>query len=121
VKKLGALLILLFLALALVFSHSGGLDSNGGHWDRKSGTYHYHRSPGYTPTTVAPTTTTTTPSNIQKKEIIVYITKTGSKYHVAGCQYLKSSMISTSLESALVQGYTPCSVCKPPIKLEEGK
>ena len=24
-------------------THSGGLDQNGGHWDRKKGTYHYHR------------------------------------------------------------------------------
>jgi hypothetical protein len=24
-------------------SHSGGLDKNGGHYDRSNGTYHYHR------------------------------------------------------------------------------
>jgi hypothetical protein len=24
-------------------SHSGGLDKNGGHYDTKTGTYHYHR------------------------------------------------------------------------------
>ncbi len=24
------------------FAHPGSLDSNGGHWNRKSGTYHYH-------------------------------------------------------------------------------
>ena len=23
--------------------HSGGLDRNGGHYDRSNGTYHYHR------------------------------------------------------------------------------
>ena len=23
--------------------HSGGLDQNGGHYDRSNGTYHYHR------------------------------------------------------------------------------
>lgn len=23
--------------------HSGGLDRNGGHYDRSTGTYHYHR------------------------------------------------------------------------------
>lgn len=120
-KKSIAFFALLIFAATALFSHSGGLDSNGGHWDRKSGTYHYHRSPNYTPTTVTPTTTTTIQSNTEKNEIIVYITKTGSKYHVAGCQYLKSSMISTSLDNALAQGYEPCSVCKPPIKLEEGK
>lgn len=25
------------------FSHPGGLDSNGGHYDRRSGNYHYHQ------------------------------------------------------------------------------
>jgi len=47
---------------------------------------------------------------------IVYITETGSKYHKSGCRYLKKSKIAISLESALSQGYTPCSVCKPPIE-----
>lgn len=27
------------------FAHSGGLDSNGGHYNRKTGTYHCHRCP----------------------------------------------------------------------------
>ena len=25
-----------------VLAHSGRTDSNGGHWNRKKGTYHYH-------------------------------------------------------------------------------
>ena len=28
------------------FGHGGGLDSNGGHYDRKTGVYHFHRSVG---------------------------------------------------------------------------
>ena len=28
-----------------LFAHGGGLDSNGGHNDRKNGGYHYHRAP----------------------------------------------------------------------------
>lgn len=28
-----------------VISHSGGLDSCGGHYNRKTGGYHYHRGP----------------------------------------------------------------------------
>jgi len=35
--------IALTLGSALVLAHSGGLDSNGGHNDRKNGGYHYHR------------------------------------------------------------------------------
>ena len=34
-------LILLSL-LQVAFSHSGRTDSNGEHWDRETGTYHYH-------------------------------------------------------------------------------
>lgn len=41
--KLTALLFL--LTPALVFSHGGRLDSNGGHHDRQNGTYHCHREP----------------------------------------------------------------------------
>lgn len=28
---------------AVETGHSGGLDQNGGHYDRKNGGYHYHR------------------------------------------------------------------------------
>lgn len=41
----------------------------------------------------------------------VYITNTGSKYHSAGCRYLKKSQIPISLSEAKRQGYTACSVC----------
>jgi endonuclease/exonuclease/phosphatase family metal-dependent hydrolase len=44
----------------------------------------------------------------------VYITETGSKYHRGDCQYLWNSKIPISLVDACNQGYTPCSVCKPP-------
>ena len=41
----------------------------------------------------------------------VYVTDTGSKYHSAGCRYLKKSQIPISLSEAKRQGYTACSVC----------
>ena len=41
----------------------------------------------------------------------VYVTETGSKYHSAGCRYLKKSQIPMSLSEAKRQGYTACSVC----------
>lgn len=47
-------------------------------------------------------------------EITVYITKTGKKYHRAGCRYLKKSCIPISLKKAKAYGYGPCSVCRPP-------
>ena len=45
---------------------------------------------------------------------VVHITKTGEKYHNAGCSYLKSD-IPISLSNAVSQGYTPCSRCNPPV------
>jgi hypothetical protein len=48
----------------------------------------------------------------QKKEVPVYVTKTGSKYHLDGCSYLRSK-ISISKKDAIKNGYTACSRCKP--------
>ena len=50
----------------------------------------------------------------QDESITVYITKTGEKYHVAGCRYLKKSSYAISLKEAKERGYSPCSVCDPP-------
>ena len=47
-------------------------------------------------------------------DVTVYITKTGKKYHTAGCRFLKSSKIPISLPEAKAKGYTPCGVCGPP-------
>lgn len=45
---------------------------------------------------------------------IVYITKTGEKYHEDGCRYLSKSKIEITLTQAKSRGFDPCSVCKPP-------
>lgn len=42
----------------------------------------------------------------------VYKTKTGSKYHVQSCHYLKSSF-ETTVAQAEADGLTACSICKP--------
>ena len=52
--------------------------------------------------------------NNSQDDPIVYITKTGSKYHKAGCRYLSQSCIPIKRSVAIAQGYTPCSVCNPP-------
>jgi len=48
-----------------------------------------------------------------KDNKIVYITRTGSKYHRIGCSYLRRSCIPISKKDAIAHGYTPCSRCKP--------
>ncbi len=45
------------------------------------------------------------------KEDIVYVTKSGKKYHKENCPYLKSTKIMVSLEQALMEGKKPCSKC----------
>jgi hypothetical protein len=48
------------------------------------------------------------------KEVTVYVTKTGEKYHNSGCSYLRKSCIPMNLSDAKSGGYTPCSRCHPP-------
>lgn len=57
----------------------------------------------------APTPADTTSNGF----VIVHITDTGSKYHNAGCRYLKSDH-EVTLDEAKAMGLTPCSVCNPP-------
>ena len=43
----------------------------------------------------------------------VYITDTGSKYHRAGCQYLRRSSHAITKSNAISRGYGACSRCHP--------
>jgi micrococcal nuclease len=59
-----------------------------------------------------PAATPPTPER-ETKDVTVYVTRTGAKYHRAGCQYLKSSSIPMPLSKAR-ESYSPCSRCRPP-------
>ncbi|HEY1601796.1 MAG TPA: thermonuclease family protein [Pirellulales bacterium] len=48
-------------------------------------------------------------------DITVYVTRTGTKHHVDGCRYLRSSNIQMKLSDAK-QRYEPCSICRPPLQ-----
>ena len=50
-------------------------------------------------------------------DLTVYLTKTGTKYHLSTCSYLNSSKIPISLANALSQGYEPCKRCNPPTEV----
>jgi hypothetical protein len=52
-------------------------------------------------------------SQAQEQENVVYITRTGEKYHTSTCRYLKQSKIEIDLAKAKERGYSACSVCKP--------
>lgn len=53
------------------------------------------------------------PAIQSNEDIIVYITKTGSKYHSSGCHHLSKSMIAIQLSEA-IKRYEACRVCSPP-------
>jgi hypothetical protein len=56
--------------------------------------------------------TNITISEKQKKEITVFVTETGGRYHLENCGYLRYSKIPVPLEQAKEE-YLPCSVCRP--------
>jgi methylphosphotriester-DNA--protein-cysteine methyltransferase len=44
---------------------------------------------------------------------IVYVTKTGKKFHRSGCSSLRSSAIPMTRAQAIAKGYAPCQKCNP--------
>lgn len=54
------------------------------------------------------------PAGAGDEEETVHITKTGKKYHRAGCASLGESDLKMTLEEAKAQGLTPCAKCDPP-------
>lgn len=129
------------LGIALsAWSHGGGLDAQGGHNDRKNGGYHFHRGSlagrsfadkasalkalrGETKTSgesaskpgnKAGRTNVASEEQTTHQSAAVYVTRTGKKYHRAGCQYLRSSQRKIDLSEAMDGGYTACSRCSPP-------
>ena len=67
-----------------------------------------------TPTrALTPTGTATRTPTTDSGGGTVYITNTGTKYHLLGCRYLSGSAIAVSCSYATSHGYGPCSVCHP--------
>ena len=62
-RKICCVSVMLVFLLTGVVAHSGRTDANGGHWNRKTGTYHYHNggksSSGSTATTQSSNTRVT--------------------------------------------------------------
>ena len=57
-------------------------------------------------------------SSEENQSLIVYITRTGTKYHSNECRYLNNSKIALSLSDLDRNQYVPCLVCNPPEKGE---
>lgn len=52
-------------------------------------------------------------SNVHPTQEVVYVTKSGSKYHKESCHHLRKSKIKMNKSDAKSAGYSACSVCKP--------
>jgi micrococcal nuclease len=50
-----------------------------------------------------------------EEDLTVYVTNSGRRYHQDGCSSLSRSKIAITLADAVRSGYTPCSICKPPV------
>ena len=48
-----------------------------------------------------------------KREVTVYVTRTGQKYHRGSCRHLAKSKFPMPLSEAK-SAYDPCKVCSPP-------
>jgi micrococcal nuclease len=54
------------------------------------------------------------------REVTVYVTNSGEKYHRDNCRSLRRSKIALPLGDAIKSGYEPCSICKPPAPSTSG-
>jgi len=67
-----------------------------------------------TPDAAATAPPASAPPASQPGGTVVYVTRSGTKYHLAGCSALRQSSEPVPLDEARRRGYTPCSRCKPP-------
>lgn len=49
-----------------------------------------------------------------KENTTVYITKSGTRYHLQSCTMVKKNSYPVTLKAAEKHGYKPCSKCNPP-------
>ena len=54
------------------------------------------------------------PSEDEPTGQVVYVTRSGTKYHLGSCSHLSKSKIEKSLSEAKNAGYEPCKTCNPP-------
>lgn len=119
----------IFFAIALpglLFAHSGGLDANGGHHNRKTGEYHYHQNkPAATPST-APTASQpkaqhpVIASAVREQRLNNYFRQANENVGALSCNQVKHERnVTASVKEHIKQrdGFK-CVICGNSYKLE---
>lgn len=70
--------------------------------------------PAVTPTVDSTVPDRSMPVSDDTTQQVVYVTKSGTKYHLGTCSHLSKSKIEKSLSEAKAQNYEPCKACNPP-------
>ncbi|MCA8994291.1 MAG: YHYH domain-containing protein [Planctomycetaceae bacterium] len=117
-------LVCLFIFCADVsHAHPGGLDSQGGHNDRKNGGYHFHRSSSLPTTSILPTPRTAArtlprtearvsarlPTSSDRQNVVVDVDS--GIFHLPTCRLAHNS--TQMSRAAAIARYEPCEQCKP--------
>ncbi len=71
-------------------------------------------APPAPPAQVKPEEKAETKEQTPSEDPIVHVTKSGKKYHCAGCKSLSKSDIPLHLSEAKTKGFGPCGTCHPP-------
>ena len=58
----------------------------------------------------------TSKAAVRPEDAELFVTKSGDKFHLAGCSYLSKSCIAITYDEAMEKGFSPCSRCFKDIK-----
>jgi cell division protein FtsB len=72
-------------------------------------------TPNSQPEKIAPQTNNVT----QEKPELVYVLKSGKKYHLQGCRFLFGESIQMTIDDAKRRKFEPCKVCLPEIRRDK--
>lgn len=81
--------------------------------DKSESTTLYRSAPKSPTATQSAVSAAITAPQSKQAEATFYTTRTGARYHRAGCRHLRQSSYPTTQAAAEASGYTPCRVCYP--------
>jgi hypothetical protein len=90
-RRIVVAMLVLAVGTMIALAHPGGLDANGGHYNRKTGEYHYHRQPAATPQPTArstpPASQSVSTNQTQTIEKSFWLNTSSGVRHNKGCRW----------------------------------